>query len=98
VRAGTAKAEATAEDVAVWAALLAEEASLAGRAFVEGVGAEGLSAPGSGGSIGEIGQDVGCAAEPVGALLAGVGAVAGTSRDDARLADRAGTTARRCVW
>ena len=81
VRAGAAEAEATAEDVAVWAALLAEEACLAARAFVDGVGDEGLSAPGRGGPIGEIGQNVSRATEPVGALLAGVGAVAGAGRN-----------------
>ena len=42
-RAGTAEPEATAEDVAVGAALLAEESGFARRALVDGASDEGLA-------------------------------------------------------
>jgi hypothetical protein len=98
VRAWSAAAEASAEDLAVWAALLAEEASLAGRACVHGVGDEGLPTPGLSRQLGEILRHAGRLSAPVGALLAGVGAVASAGRDGASLADRAGTTARGSGW
>ncbi len=77
VWAGTAEAEATAEDVAVRAALLAEEARLAGRAFIDGADDE-RAARAEGGRQGiEIEQRAVSPASAVRALLAGVGAVPG---------------------
>ena len=89
VRAEPTKAEATAEDVAVRAATLTEEASLAGGALVDRLADEGWPAPGFGRRLGERRRYVQRAAKPVGALLAGVGAVASAGRDGATLADRA---------
>ena len=61
-RARTTEAETTAEEVAVWAAALAEEASLAGWAFVDGVGDERLASAEIGGEGVEIVGWRGCLA------------------------------------
>src|SRR3954452_6157763 len=74
-RARTTEAEPTAEEVAVWAAALAEEASLAGRALIDGVSDEGLTPPEVSGHGVEHGWGEAGVAQAVGVLLAGIGAV-----------------------
>ena len=90
-RARTTEAEATAEEVAVWAAALAEEASLAGWALIDGVGDEGLAAPEVSGHGVERGWGESRLTQAVGVLLAGIGAVASAGRDLDDLADGATT-------
>jgi hypothetical protein len=88
-RARTAEAEATAEEVAVWAAPFSEVAGLAGRALVDGVGDEGLATPEIGGHGVERRWGQARLARAIGVLLAGIGAVASAGGDAADLADGA---------
>src|SRR3954454_15685110 len=89
VRARTAEAKPTAEEVAVRAATFGEVACLAGRALVDGVGDEGLATPEVSGHGVEGGWGEARLAQPVGVLLAGIGAVASAGRSQAGLADGA---------
>jgi hypothetical protein len=77
-RARTTEAEAAAEEVAVRAAPFSEVASLARRALVDGVGAEGLATAEVGGHGVERRWGKARLAQAVGVLLAGIGAVAST--------------------
>ena len=89
VWAEAAKTEATAEDVAVRAALFTEEAGLAGWALVDGVSDERLACAEIGRQGGEIDRRGVGLAQAIRALLAGIGAVAGAGRGEGGLADRA---------
>ena len=97
VRARTAEAKPTAEEVAVRAAPFSEVACLAGRALVDGVGGEGLATPEVSGYGVERGWGEARVAQPVGVLLAGIGAVASAGRDLDDLADGAATIGG-CRW
>ena len=90
-RARTTEAKPTAEEVAVWAAALAEEASLAGRALIDGVGNEGFAPLEVSGHGVECGWSDAWMAQAVGVLLAGIGTVASAGRDLNDLADGAAT-------
>jgi hypothetical protein len=96
-RARTTEAEPTAEEVAVWAAALAEDTSLAGRALVDGVGDEGLATPEVSSHGIERRWGEARVAQPVGVLLAGIGTVASAGRDLDDLADGAATIGG-CRW
>src|SRR5438093_3850567 len=92
------EAERAAEAVAVGAAALAEGALAAQRAFVDGVGDPFAQTGELGGEGGEVRVGRAGLAEPVGALLAGVGAVAGAGGGDRCSADRAVPAAGRHRW
>ena len=77
-RARTAKAETTAEEVAVRAAAFSEVACLARWALVDGVSDERLEAAEVSGQGLEIGRWRSRLAQTVGVLLAGIGAVPGS--------------------
>ena len=97
VRARTAEAKPTAEEMAVRAATFSEVACLAGRALVDGVGNEGLAPPEVSGHGVERGWGEARLAQAVGVLLAGIGTVASTGGDAADLADGAATIGG-CRW
>jgi len=91
VRARTTEAKTAAEEMAVRAATFSEVASLAGRAFIDGVGSEGLASLDVSGQTPEIGRWRRSLAQAVGVLLAGIGTVASAGRDLDDLADGAAT-------
>jgi hypothetical protein len=91
VRARTAEAKPTAEEVAVRAATFGEVACLARRALVDGVGDEGLAPPEVGAHGVEHGWGDAWVAQAIGVLLAGIGTVASAGRDLDDLADGAAT-------
>ena len=97
VRARTAEAKATAEEMAVRAAPFSEVASLAGGALIDGVGDEGLATPEVSGHGVERRWGEARLAQAIGVLLAGIGAVASAGGDAADLADGAATIGG-CRW